>query len=198
MSDLVGIDPFVTHVALGEMAVRMGLAVVMGAVIGFEREYRNRPAGLRTHMLVALAASTFMIVALEVFHMAQGLSDRVSIDLLRVIEAVTAGVAFLAAGTIITSGNRVAGLTTGASLWLAGAVGLACGIGYYVVAGLATALALIILVILRVIEKVMPTDQTRPGESDKHARSRDGAGDNGAEARSARGGTAADKQGEAT
>jgi putative Mg2+ transporter-C (MgtC) family protein len=162
------IDPFATYTSISEMAIRMCLAVLLAAVIGFEREYRNRPAGLRTHMLVGLAASTFMIIALEVFYKTQDLADHAPIDLLRVIEAVTAGVAFLAAGTIIISGKRVAGLTTGASLWLTGAVGLACGIGYYVVAGMATALALFILVLLRVIEKVMPTDRTSPGETGKH------------------------------
>jgi putative Mg2+ transporter-C (MgtC) family protein len=76
-------------------------------------------------------------------------------------------VAFLAAGTIITSGTRVAGLTTGASLWLTGAVGLACGIGYYVVAGLATALALFILMSVRMIERYMPTDDAGPARNDE-------------------------------
>lgn len=170
MRDTDGIiDPFATYTSISEMAIRMLLAVLLAAVLGFEREYRNRPAGLRTHMLVALAASSFMIIALEVFYKTQDLADHAPIDLLRVIEAVTAGVAFLAAGTIITSGTRVAGLTTGASLWLTGAVGLACGIGYYVVAGLATALALFILVFVRVIERIMPSDDTQPGESDKLA-----------------------------
>ncbi|MEN3975837.1 MgtC/SapB family protein [Emcibacter sp. SYSU 3D8] len=162
------IELFATQTSIGEMAARMGLAVLLGALLGIEREYRNRPAGLRTHMLVALAACTFMIIALEVFSRSQHLDGRNSIDLLRVIEAVTAGVAFLAAGTIITSGTRVAGLTTGASLWLTGAVGLACGIGYYVVAGLATILALFILVIIRVLERFMPTDDTHPGRPAKH------------------------------
>jgi putative Mg2+ transporter-C (MgtC) family protein len=151
-----------------EIAVRMVIAIICGALVGFEREYRNRPAGLRTHMLVALAACSFMIIALEVFHRSQDISSRVSIDPLRVIEAVTAGVAFLAAGTIITSGRRVAGLTTGASLWLTGAMGLACGIGYYIVAGLGTALALVILVIIRVAERVIPSDHDRPGGTGRH------------------------------
>jgi putative Mg2+ transporter-C (MgtC) family protein len=161
------IEPFETYTSVSEMGVRMLLAVVLGALIGFEREYRNRPAGLRTHMLVALAASTFTTIALEVFYKAQHLSDRAPVDLLRVIEAVTAGVAFLAAGTIITSGTRVAGLTTGASLWLTGAVGLACGIGYYVIAGLATVLALVILAVVRVAERLMPTDRSVPGRTAK-------------------------------
>lgn len=174
MQDADGvIDPFETYTSISEMAIRMFLAVLLGAVLGFEREYRNRPAGLRTHMLVALAASTFMIIALEVFYKMQDVADHAPVDLLRVIEAVTAGVAFLAAGTIITSGTRVAGLTTGASLWLTGAVGLACGLGYYVVAGLAAVLALIILMSIRVIERYMPTDDTRPTKTDKH-----GGGDN--------------------
>ncbi len=178
MQDTDGvIDPFATYTSITEMAIRMFLAVVLGAIIGFEREYRNRPAGLRTHMLVALAAGAFTIIALEVFYKMQDLVDRPTVDLLRVIEAVTAGVAFLAAGTIITSGTRVAGLTTGASLWLTGAVGLACGIGYYVVAVLATVLALFILVIIRVLERFMPTDDTVPTRTDKHAAGPRGTGE---------------------
>ncbi len=179
MRDTDGIiDPFATYTSITEMAIRMFLAVALGGVLGFEREYRNRPAGLRTHMLVALAASTFMVIALEVFYKTQHLTDESPIDLLRVIEAVTAGVAFLAAGTIITSGRRIAGLTTGASLWLTGAVGLACGIGYYVIAVLATVLALCILIILRVIEKIMPVDRTHPGKTDKHGDDQGSTGDN--------------------
>lgn len=168
MSDADGIfGPFATYISLSEMAIRMLLALVLGAAIGFEREYRNRPAGLRTHMLVALAASTFMIIALEVTYRTQDLGETSQIDLLRVIEAVTAGVAFLAAGTIIISGKRVAGLTTGATLWLTGAVGLACGLGFYPIAGLATGAALVILVLVRTLEGMMPTDATRPFDRSK-------------------------------
>ncbi|MBI1180074.1 MAG: MgtC/SapB family protein [Alphaproteobacteria bacterium] len=135
-----------------QILIRMGLAVVLGALIGVEREYRSRPAGLRTHMLVALAACSFMVIATGVFTQALGFGPTARIDLLRIIEAVTAGVAFLAAGTIITARGHVSGLTTGASLWLTGAVGL----GYYFIALAATGFALTILVAIRLLERVMP------------------------------------------
>ena len=79
-----------------------------------------------------------------------------STDPIRIIEAVTAGVAFLAAGTIVFSRGEVHGLTTGATLWLAGAIGVACGIGYYFIALLATVLAVFVLTVLRWVEKAMP------------------------------------------
>jgi putative Mg2+ transporter-C (MgtC) family protein len=152
MGVLDSVDPFSQPLSQLEIAARMGLALLLGALIGFEREVRRRPAGLRTHMLVALAAATFMIIALGVFAQSLQVVDEPQVDMLRVIEAVTAGVAFLAAGSIIVGRGRVAGLTTGASLWLTGALGLACGIGYYMIAGIAAGMALVVLVILRVLE----------------------------------------------
>ncbi len=146
---------FETEQGIGVIAVRMLTAAVFGAVIGFDREYLARPAGMRTHILVSLAAATFAVVTLELMEQAtdQGLE---SADPIRVIEAVTAGVAFLAAGTIIFSRGKVHGLTTGAGLWLAGAVGVACGVGYFFIALLATALATFVLVVLRWVEAAFP------------------------------------------
>jgi hypothetical protein len=100
------------------IAARMLFAAILGAAIGFEREWRNRPAGLRTHVLICIAAATFGILAIEIVHasvfQAPSVSEQVNVDPLRVIEAVTAGVAFLAAGTIILARGEVHGLTTGA------------------------------------------------------------------------------------
>lgn len=139
------------------------MATLLGAIIGFEREYRARPAGMRTHILVALAAATFAVVTLELMAhaYAQGVTNT---DPIRVIAAVTAGVAFLAAGTIIFPRGEVHGLTTRASLWLAGAIGVACGIGYYFTAILATVLAFLVLTVLRWVEKAMPKKDPPPVE----------------------------------
>lgn len=142
-----------THMAETEMALRFILASLCGAAIGFEREMRDRPAGLRTHMLTALAAAVFTIITFEIFHMVRAMDERVSVDPIRVIEAVTAGVAFLAAGTIIQSRGRVHGLTTGAGMWLAGAVGVACGAGFYRLAIMAVVLAVLIMLGLHKIER---------------------------------------------
>jgi putative Mg2+ transporter-C (MgtC) family protein len=126
-----------------EIAVRLAASILFGAVIGWERESKNRPAGLRTHILVCLASATFTIVAVELVNWAE--RNGATSDPIRAIEAVTAGVAFLAAGTIIQARGQVQGLTTGASLWLAGAIGVASGTGMYSLAVMVTFLALIIL-----------------------------------------------------
>jgi putative Mg2+ transporter-C (MgtC) family protein len=140
---------------------RMAAAVVLGGVIGFEREFLARPAGMRTHILVSLAAATFAVVTLELLAHAKA-EGVTSTDPIRVIEAVTAGVAFLAAGTIIHSRGKVQGLTTGASLWLAGAIGAATGIGFYLIAVLATVLAFLVLTVLRWVEERMPKKGGEP------------------------------------
>jgi len=122
---------------------------VFGAAIGLDREWRNKPAGMRTHMMVALAAATFTVSTLELFELVKGGGEgKASTDPLRLVEAITAGVAFLGAGAIIQSRGTVAGITTGSGIWLAGAVGYASGAGYYVLGAIATALALVILTVL--------------------------------------------------
>jgi putative Mg2+ transporter-C (MgtC) family protein len=103
-------------------------------------------------MLTALAAAVFTIITFEIHAGLAREGGNTNADPIRIIEAVTAGVAFLAAGAIFTSKGDVHGLTTGAGMWLAGAIGLACGAGYYVVAVVATLLAAFILAALRRLE----------------------------------------------
>lgn len=158
---------FESELGIDVIAIRMLAAAILGGIIGFEREYLARPAGMRTHILVALAAATFAVVTLELMAHANA-GGVTSTDPIRVIEAVTAGVAFLVAGTIIFSRGEVHGLTTGASLWLSGAIGVACGIGYYFIAVLATVLAFFVLTVLRWVEKAMPQRRTPP-KADKGA-----------------------------
>jgi putative Mg2+ transporter-C (MgtC) family protein len=152
MSDSFPIDLFQTSTPLAEIIGRLVLAVFFGAAIGIDREFRQKAAGLRTHILVALAAAIFTLITFEIFFEMNELMDEPRSDAIRIIEAVTAGVAFLAAGTIIQSGGAVQGLTTGASMWLAGAVGLACGGGFYTIALIGTVLALIVLFIIGKLE----------------------------------------------
>lgn len=109
-------------------------AILLGAIIGFEREAKNRPAGLKTHIMVSLAAACFAVVAIESIHIRGFGNEIVRVDPLRVIEAVTAGVAFLAAGTIVLSRGEIQGITTGTSLWLAGAIGVSLGFGQWLIA----------------------------------------------------------------
>lgn len=142
-----------THTPPLEIFIRLVMAMAFGAAIGIERELKERPAGLRTHMLTALAAAVFTVLTIELFHEVRQLEHPVSADPIRIIEAVTAGVAFLAAGAIIQGRGRVRGLTTGAGMWMAGSIGLACGGGYYTVATLAVILAVAILSLLRLFER---------------------------------------------
>jgi putative Mg2+ transporter-C (MgtC) family protein len=144
---------FDSQTPLPEIVARLLLAVFLGLGLGYERETRDKPAGLKTHMLVALAACTFTIVAIELVKSLAPESAAIESDPVRVIEAVTTGVAFLGAGAIIQSRGTVVGVTTGASIWLAGAIGLACGGGLYLIAVLVFVLALVILVGMKALER---------------------------------------------
>jgi putative Mg2+ transporter-C (MgtC) family protein len=141
--------------------LRLAGALTLCGLLGLERESRNRPAGLRTHMLVGLAAALYCLIMLEVLDGADEYTDRVAMDPLRLIEAVTSGVAFLAAGMIVFSGGKVKGLTTGASLWLAAAIGLSAGFGFWFMAVATTALALVVIRLVKL------------GEDKAHGRARD-------------------------
>ena len=157
-----------TEVPYPVMLARMVGAVLLGAVIGAEREYQSHPAGLRTHILVALSACVFALLSIESVHMADFADEQVRIDPLRVIEAVTSGVAFLAAGMIVFSRGQVKGLTTGAGMWLAGAVGLAAGLGYWFIAVVATLACFVVLFILGKIAIGSETGSSQPeGREDK-------------------------------
>lgn len=141
-----------TYTSFAVMAARLLLATIFGAAIGFEREWRNRPAGLRTHILVCVAAATFAILTIEIVHAPMFEKQTGRFDPIRIIEAVTAGVAFLAAGVVIFARGEVQGLTTGAGMWLAGAIGVACGLGLWQIALFSTVLALIVLTFLHAFE----------------------------------------------
>lgn len=153
MTELAG--QTVSQIGLANVAGRLIVACVLSCIIGVEREVKNRPAGMRTYMLTALASALFAIIAIEI-SLTLTADDRIVADPIRLVEAITAGVAFLAAGTIITRRKEVSGLTTGAGMWMSGAIGLSAGLGLYLIAAMATAIALAILMILRVIERWLP------------------------------------------
>lgn len=141
-----------THLGFSVIAARLLFAAFMGALVGFEREWRARPAGLRTHILICVAAATIGILTIEISHAAIFSGKDMSFDPLRAVEAVTAGVAFLAAGSILFARGQVQGLTTGAGMWLAGAIGLAAGFGLWQIAGLGTLLILVVMGLLHSFE----------------------------------------------
>ena len=122
--------------------LRLSLATMLGAVIGFEREYHAKEAGIRTHLLVALGACLFMILSVYGFDFMLD-RDHVSFDPSRIASQVVTGIGLIGAGTIILQKNVVRGLTTAAGLWVTAAIGMACGVGMYVVAAVSTTLVMI-------------------------------------------------------
>jgi putative Mg2+ transporter-C (MgtC) family protein len=147
------------------IAIRLLIAAVLGAMIGFEREVNTAEAGLRTHILIAVAAALFTILTFEIFHTIEPGSSGPQADPIRAVEAVTAGIAFLGAGAIFKSGGNVQGLTTGAGMWLAGAVGLATALGYYLIAFGVALLAVLVLAALRAFAHgVLGKDSPTPAD----------------------------------
>ena len=128
-----------------EPIVKIVLAFILGAFVGFERELSQKPAGLRTNSLVGLGAALFTILSNQAFPGG---------DPSRVAAAVVVGVGFLGAGTIVKTQEKVRGLTTAATLWTVASIGITVGSGYYALAIVATALAFVALK-LDVIEKAI-------------------------------------------
>lgn len=126
----------------------IGAALLCG-LIGLERGVHKNPAGLRTNMLVGLAVATFCMITLYMMERLAIGNAATRFDPIRLVEAVTAGITFLAAGVIVFTKGDVKGLTTGASMWLSGAIGLACGLGVWSVALVACFAGVVILWLLR-------------------------------------------------
>ena len=136
-----------------ELAIRMLVGAVLGGIIGYERDYHGRPAGLRTHMIVALASSTFMVVSTHfVYFQRYATGDFVTVDPSRIAASVVTGIGFLGGGAVLRTGISRQGVTTAAGLWLVAAIGLASGAGMYPVSVLATAIGLVALWGLRRFE----------------------------------------------
>lgn len=132
--------------------LKLLLSIILGAIIGYEREYKNMPAGLRTHTLVCIGATLVQITAIEIVGRYQGI---VNADPSRLGAQVISGIGFLGAGTIIHEGASVKGLTTAAGLWVVACIGLAIGNGSYIPAILGAAFAFITLKFLKMIEDNM-------------------------------------------
>ncbi|MCD6247640.1 MAG: MgtC/SapB family protein [Candidatus Diapherotrites archaeon] len=128
-----------------ELILRLVLAAILGAIIGFEREAKNKPAGIRTHSLVSLGACIFTLASIGF-----GLLDA-RVEPSRIAAGIVTGIGFLGAGAIFRSENKVSGLTTAADLWVVAAIGLAVALGEYLMAAAATAIAFFILYSARVV-----------------------------------------------
>jgi len=139
-----------------EIGVRMLAAIVVGGAIGIEREYKNRPAGMRTHILVCLGAAMIAILECLILSSASVLdtAGKSSFTFTRLSAQVISGIGFLGAGTIFIAQKKIAGLTTAASLWNVACLGLMVGFGYYWIAILCSAVVLVVLILFQKIIRV--------------------------------------------
>lgn len=131
-----------------DILLRFLLAAVLGAVVGFDRQRTNKPAGLRTHMLVCIGAAVFAGAGVMVLEDFGNGSDEVRLDILRIVAAVATGIGFIGAGVIFQSGGTVRGLTTAAGIWVTAGIGLLAGLGMPLLATGAAVLAVIVIGVL--------------------------------------------------
>ena len=140
------------NITIGTSILRLFLSLVAGGLVGFERERRRQPAGLRTHILISVGSTLLMLVSIYIpqtfFNMKNG-------DPGRIAAQVVSGIGFLGAGAIIKLGNNIKGLTTAASIWVVAGLGLAIGAGLYVPSAVALAIILFALITLDTVEKYL-------------------------------------------
>lgn len=134
-----------------DIVIRLIVSFFMGGLVGYERQSRNKSAGLRTHILVCLGSSLIMILSVNIYASVQGLTNA---DPARLAAQVISGIGFLGAGTIMKEGATVRGLTTAASLWVVSAIGLAIGFGYFFSAIVCTIMVVFALTLLPRCERL--------------------------------------------
>ena len=151
---LSGFESFGQPLSIRMVLLRILAAVAIGAVIGIDREVKNRPAGMRTHVLVCLGAALVALIEQQqaAIVLMQGAGSPVNVSVGRITSTVVTGVGFLGAGTIFMSEHKITGLTTAASLWCTACIGLAVGAGFILMAGMA---GLIVLIVLRMMQKII-------------------------------------------
>lgn len=161
-----------------EMALRVGAAVLCGALVGIERERKQRPAGFRTMILVSLGSCGFVVIGYEtaarlgadaLAHLPPGTPAPGQAEISRVLQGLMGGIGFLGAGAVLQSKRAVRGITTAAAVWVVAALGAACGLGIYLFAIILSAATLFTLVVLDVVENWFfpDPDDGRGWEPDK-------------------------------
>jgi putative Mg2+ transporter-C (MgtC) family protein len=139
-----------------EMILRLLAALAAGALIGYERSFHGRPAGLRTHVLVCLASALLMLVTVYEDHWVRTTGDS-RLDPTRMAQGIMTGIGFLGAGVIVKEGLNVRGLTTAASIWITAGIGVLAGVGLYLPLVVSVILTLAVLGVFRWIEMRVPT-----------------------------------------
>ena len=135
--------------AYGDIALRLGIGIILGGIVGLEREYQNQPAGLRTHIILVLGSTLVTIISIDLTSMVPAL---ISGDIMRLVAGVITGIGFLGGGAILRYGPNVKGLTTAASMWTMAIVGIAVGSGLYFPAIITTFVVLLVLLLLNIVE----------------------------------------------
>lgn len=150
---LIGTSTFGELLSIGDIIFRLLVAALIGAVIGIDREMKNRPAGMRTHILVGVGAALIALIEQQtiacVFIL---MNDSINVSVGRITSTVVSGVGFLGAGTIVMSDRKISGLTTAGSLWCMACIGLASGYGF---ANMALIAGTVVLVVLKVLQRIV-------------------------------------------
>jgi putative Mg2+ transporter-C (MgtC) family protein len=147
-----------------DAAIRIVLALVIGGVIGLEREWKSKSAGLRTYALVCEGAALFMIGSLMLFNEVRAAGGTTA-DPSRIASNVVQGIGFLAGGVIFTGKGHVKGLTTAAGIWVTSALGVLVGMGYFVVAATGAVATLVVLSLFNYLEQWLPVPDDSEGHS---------------------------------
>lgn len=158
----------------GEIGLRLLAAALCGALLGLDREMRGKAAGLRTHTLISISCALTTLVALELYAGLQATGDERPSDPVRVIQGVAQAVGFISAGVMFRSGDSVRGATTAAVIWVAGALGIACGAGYYMLAGMTLGLCLLVTILFTILLDRFPQLGKEDGDDAGKARKRRG------------------------
>lgn len=124
-----------------DIFMRLGVGLLLGAIVGLERSLASKNAGMRTYAMVALGSALFVVIGDSISQLYGG---TLALDPLRIASQIVVGVGFIGAGLVIFQGNKIQGITTAAGLWVSAGVGMACGFGLYKIAIVATVLALIV------------------------------------------------------
>lgn len=143
--------------SFGDLALRLGLASFIGLLLGLDREIHGHDAGIRTHALVALSSAMIMVSSLMLYDQLR--TGDGAPDPLRAVQGLSQAIGFIAAGLIFVRGGSVRNMTTAANIWIAAAIGIACGAGQYLLVLVGAGFALVLLTLLKLFERILPSEK---------------------------------------
>lgn len=156
-------DPVVVHWIDTQLLSRLGIAAIIGLALGLDRELRGLAAGMRTHGLICFSASLMTVSIIALYNGLGGDAGTSRMDPLRIFEATGAFIGIIGAGLIVFSKGTIKNLTTAAHLWLAAVIGIACGAGQWPLVLIGSVISLVMLTLLRVVErKYFPDEDATP------------------------------------